>query len=417
MEYSLQTKDRQLQTVLEPVLMLFYGAVLFLMYYRGENYISVGGLQLLMRLVYSFILTGTAVVHFIVFTDIKRGAKLLSSVLVMALPNLILVFSSIPVWVLELTDFSVMRRGLVDQLYGIGMVTMCGGLYYVFGKKGFQLNLIAVLAAYLVRLAEVIARFGLGTFMAEFVRLVITFADDTGPAVRAAEFHEATFCVGMLLLGIGFRLSKKEKLLWIEFGVGMFCFLTGFKRIAMVAAAGAYAVYFVLLLITHNGKRHMWLVTLTGALSIAACYCFLLATKMGLFAYLESLGINTMGRAYLSNYVDQYYTMTPEFLGHGTGFVSRLMSMREKVRALHNGPLQIYIDNGFWGFWFWGLAFMPIRISHFTKTCGGKVGLIVFCSTLALLLTAMTDNTIYYSNVLGAMCMVFMYYRMEGEKA
>lgn len=406
--------------LLEYALMVVYGAILFGNYYLTEMFIFAGGIQLRVRFLLTVVLTGLAVVHFFVFTDVKRGAALALDAWILVLPNLFLLLTSVPVWVDELVTVSVMRRGLIDQLYVIMIITSMAGLLYVFGEKGFQVNLICMLAAYLLKLVPIVASNGVGAFMREFVTLIVTFADETGPIMESAEFHEPTFCMGMMLMGIvlvHLQSGKKKRnwLLWLEFAVGAFCFLTGFKRISVLASAAAILGWMVLSVVTRGGKKHTWIVEFLGVLLVAACFAYIAATKLGFFELLErQFGINTMGRAWLSYLVDPLYDITPDFMGHGTGFISRFMGEGSStIKALHNGPLQIYIDNGFWGFWLWGLVYLPMRTRHFTKTRGGDAGIAAFCCALAMLITSLTDNTIFYADVAGAIAMIAMYYKME----
>lgn len=419
MQKSLNAKKQHI-SLSELALMGFYGVVLFAIYYRTDEYINLGSLQLRERLIYSMVLVGFALVHFLVKTDLRHGARTGMATFVLLLPSVILIFTSVPIWVIEAVDPSTMRRGIIDQLYDIGMIAAMGGLIYVFRKKAFVLNMTAALLAYLLKLMQIIADNGLVPFLNEFRTLVLTFADETGPIMEAAELHEPTFCMGILLIGAALIVmnNKKDWLMWIELALGAFCFLTGFKRITVLAAAASAALGAVLLLITKRGTKRMWLVHLSAFMVVLACFAYLVFIKFGLFDYLEKMGVNTMGRAWLSYQVDGFYSLSPLFLGHGTGFISRFMSdVAVNIKALHNGPLQIYIDNGFWGFALWGLAFLPLRTRHIAKHSSGKASIAALCCSLTLIITALTDNTIFYADVAGALAMVIMYYALEVETA
>ena len=83
------------------------------------------------------------------------------------------------------------------------------------------------------------------------------------------------------------------------------------------------------------------------------------------------------------------------------------------IRALHNDILAIYIDNGFWGFWIWMLLYMPYRTWVLCRWQGIRGGILSACLGLFVLLTAMTDNTIYYVYVTAALAICIMSYRIE----
>ncbi len=412
--------EKQRVSPSEMTLMGFYGVILFAVYYTYRDFIQVGSLQLYIPLVLYVILIGFTLVYLLVKTDLERAKMVGLHTLVLMLPSVTLIFSSIPVWVIEAVDFSIMRRGVVDQLYSITMIMAMGGLLYVFGAKAFKLNLTAALISYLAKLLPIIAENGLVPFMNEFMTLLITFANETGPIMKAAELDEATLSMGVLLVGLLLALirNKKDWLLWIELALGVFCFVTGLKRITIVAAIGAAILGFVLVRVTKKGTKRLWIIHAVAITSVVLCFVYVVLSKLGIFQFLEDIGIDTMGRAYIAKQVDSMYSLSPLFLGHGTGFISRSMSDWDSTfKALHNGLLQIYIDNGFFGFWLWGMTYLPLRTRHFAKHSGHMAAIVALCCTMAVIFTALTDNTIFFSQIAGTTAMDIMYFATEEETA
>ncbi len=141
--------------------------------------------------------------------------------------------------------------------------------------------------------------------------------------------------------------------------------------------------------------------------------------KEGIFEFLsERLGLDTMGRRELSNFIDRYYWIGPDYFGHGAGFVTRLFSDLPAdwtIRALHNDILMIYIDAGFWGFWLWMLSFFPLRTWCVYRWQGRRAAMICLGLQTYVLATAATDNTLYYIYVTGALAICLMAGGLEKE--
>ena len=131
--------------------------------------------------------------------------------------------------------------------------------------------------------------------------------------------------------------------------------------------------------------------------------------------FLAEHGINLMSRDRFYAMVEEYYRVRPDYLGRGVGFISRLFT-ESSASALHNDILRIYIDLGFWGFFVWLAACLPIRVWFVAKWQGNRGGILCFAYTAYLLTTASTDNTFYYVYVIGAMALLIMSFKLEDEE-
>ena len=182
--------------------------------------------------------------------------------------------------------------------------------------------------------------------------------------------------------------------------------------------AAGVLVWLALRLLTGRRGGTFWL--LAAAFGPAALsFVYVCLVKEGIFEFLsERLGLDTMGRRELSNFIDRYYWIGPSFFGHGAGFVTRLFSDLPAdwtIRALHNDILMIYIDAGFWGFWLWMLSFFPLRVWCVYRRQGRRAAMICLGLQTYVLATAATDNTLYYIYVTGALAICLMAGGLEEE--
>lgn len=389
----------------------------------GMYYFNTEGISLGINILYKIILAGVIVILsfavFLIHTDLNRASILLKYVCLLILPQLSILVISMPLWVFRMQAGTYIRRGAFDQFYGITVTLAMAGMIYVFGKRGFWLNFAAMLGANLVTIAEVIWKNGFRAYWEELKTVIVTFAGDTGELMQAVEIHELTFAIGVCLLFciLNRREVRKFRLWWVLLLVAVFCFLSGFKRIGALAMGTAFLSGQILEMLTHGKQERKFWPLLLSCLIVLAMFAYICLVKGGVYEFLsDHFNLDTMGRRELSRYIDDYYWVGPDYLGNGAGFVSRMFSdlpQEYTIRALHNDILAIYIDNGFWGFWIWMLLYMPLRTWVLCKWQGIRGGILSVSLGLFILITAMTDNTIYYVYVTSAVAISAMSYRIE----
>ena len=388
------------------------------MYYFNTEGINAG-IHILYKIILAAVIAAVSFALFLVHTNLNRAKILLKYICLLILPQLTVLVVAMPLWVYRMQGANYIRRGAFDQVYGITVTLAMAGIIYVFGKKGFWLNLAAMLGANLITIIEVIQANGLRAYWQELKTVVVTFAGETGELMQAVEIHELTFAIGVCLLFciLEWKEIKKGRFIWGFVFLTVFCFLSGFKRIGAFAIAAAF-ISGIFIFRAAAGKRDKKILPLFFSFSvIAAMFLYICLVKGGVYEFLSAhFHLDTMGRRELSRYIDNYYWISPDYLGNGAGFVSRMFSdLPEEytIRALHNDILAIYIDNGFWGFWIWMLLYMPYRTWVLCRWQGIRGGILSACLGLFVLLTAMTDNTIYYVYVTAALAICIMSYRIE----
>lgn len=393
-------------------MMVIYCVLACGMYYFNNEYLSLG-----INFMYKFILAGIlAVLSFLIFlirTDLVRGRQLLRYIVLLSLPNLITIMASVPLWVFQVQKLTQIRRGVFDQIYQLATIIAVAGILYVFGKRGLWLNLAAMLGANFITVVQVIYENGFSAYLQELRMLIVTFSKETGPLMQQMEIHEVTFAMGIYLVYyvLKWKECRRNKLLMLFFGLTLFCFLSGFKRIGVAAIAAALLVWLIMRVLTRKRNGLFWLLA-ASFVGVGVAFLYIVMVKYGIFEYLSArFGLDTMGRRELSRFIDQYYWIGADFLGNGAGFVTRMFSdlpAEYTIRALHNDVLMLYIDIGFWGFLVWMLCYFPLRVSAIYRQQGVKDGILCLCLQVYILITAMTDNTIYYTYVTGALAICLM---------
>ncbi len=262
----------------------------------------------------------------------------------------------------------------------------------------------------ILMILTVIAEYGFGNYMSEFITLVTTFADVTGDIIVKAEIHELAFCLGAYLIYMLYK-PKRNVVYYILLALTVFCFLSAFKRIAIIAIAVALVFGYLLKFIEkYNKKTASNLVIIFTIVVIALLIGYVALIKMDVFKLLEEAGINTSGRVGIYNAVDDFYEFNPGFLGNGIGFVTYQLNtfINIGVAAIHNDFLQYYIDLGFWGYIIWLLSITLVRVLYFGKKGNVENAIITFMLTIYLVIVSSTDNTMSYPLLTGVLAILMM---------
>ncbi len=404
-------------TAAQKILMAVYLLIAAVMYLFNNAYFTLG-VDFMYKFVMAVLIIAISFVVFLITANLARAKILIKYILVLALPNMAILFVSLPLWAINATPLETIRGGIFSELYQINMIVAMAGILYVFGSKGIWLNLAGMLAANLVSIGLLIADAGLGAYLQEMKELIVTFAGTVGPLAAASELHEITFALGAVIPFVIFTFfeQKNKGLTCLFLAVTVFCYLSGLKRMGLAALGLAFLIGFGLeALMRNKNSRRGWLL-FAAVVAMALVYVYLVFVRNGLFDYLsEHFNVDTMGRRNLNDLAERYYRVTPDFLGWGGGFVSSLFRglPEGSILALHNDILQVYIETGFWGFWLWMLCYIFIRVYFVAKWQGAKGGILCLVYAAYVLATASTDNTIFYVYVTGAVAISIMGYRLE----
>ena len=391
---------------------IYFLVVAVMMYYFLNEYIDVG-LHVTYRHAFALVLAFSAIVLFLYKPDVARGVTAFKDALIYSAPLLVTTVVSLFIWFVETVDTSVISRGLSSSFIYVNMLSFAlgaGALLYVFGNNGVWYNLIAILTANILMIFTIILQNGIGSYFSEFVTLIVTFAGVTGDIIIQAEIHELAFCLGAYLIYMLYK-PKKSIVYFILLGLTLFCFLSAFKRIAIIAIAVALFFGYVLKFIArYNAKTADTLVTIFTLLVALILIGYVAIIKMGVFELLEKAGINTSGRVEIYDAVDKFYEFNPAFLGNGIGFLTYQLNtnMHIDVASVHNDFLQHFIDLGFFGYIIWLVSMTILRVRYFGRKGNVEGAIVSFMLTVYLMIVSSTDNTMNYPLLTGVLAMLMM---------
>ncbi len=370
------------------------------MYYFLSEVLNLG-VFVTYRHVFALVLAASAMVSFLAKPNIARGVTAVKAALVYSVPLLVTLVTSLFIWFVSQVETAVMARGLSGAFIYTNMLSFAlaaAAFLYMFGEKGIWYNLTAMVAANILMIVIIIVQNGLGNYLTELITLVKTFAAETGDIIVQAEVHELAFCLGAYLIYMLLK-PQKNKAIAVLFALSVFCFLSAFKRIGIIAII--VALFFGLLLkwiAKYSEKTAVRLMYFFTFLMIGLLLGYIGLIKSNAFSVLEQLGIDTSGRAGVYNAVDKYYTFSPSFLGNGIGFLTYQLNSRLHVgvSAVHNDFLQYFIDLGFWGYLAWLVSMTLVRIRYFGSGGRTQDAVVTFSLLLYLIIVSATDNTMNY---------------------
>ena len=113
------------------------------MYYFNTEGINAG-IHILYKIILAAVIAAVSFALFLVHTNLNRAKILLKYICLLILPQLTVLVVAMPLWVYRMQGATYIRRGAFDQVYGITVTLAMAGIIYVFGKKGFWLNLAAI---------------------------------------------------------------------------------------------------------------------------------------------------------------------------------------------------------------------------------------------------------------------------------
>lgn len=385
-----------------------------IMYFCLDGYIDLG-VYITYRHALALLLVFSAFCAFLVRPDVARMAAAFKDCLAFCAPTFVFLVFSLFIWAHNREDPAIIARGLSSNFFFINhfaSVFAAGAFLYMFGEKGIWYNLVSLLIPYLFMLGHVMAEFGIGAYMRDLWVLIRTFAGDTGDVIQQAEIHELAFCAGAYLVYMLINM-KRSPSFWILFAAASFCFVSAFKRIAIVGILIIAPLCLLLKLWVRLGQKKTVAKILT-ILMAATCVILLAYVGLvhaGLFEWMEKGGIDTMSRADAYEWARRYYDFSPAFLGRGIGFLTYVLQNDGNLLGLntiHNDFLQYFVDIGFWGYIVWLLSMTVFRVLYFGRRGRTELAVNAAAITLWTLFVSATDNTLRYPLFITVMALLTM---------
>ena len=405
----------------EGLLAIYFIGLAVLMHCFQDETVELGKTMTVKHLV-ALIIIFSGFVCFLIKPDISGGIAAAKGSLVIGVTLLATTLASFVGWLVNRTDSAIIKRGISYNFWymnGLSAALAAAVFLYLFGKeKGFAFYLTGIIIANGILLAGVIAENGAAVFFGQLWVLIKTFAGETSLLMMHAEFHEMAFCLGAFITYM-LVFPRKKWWFWLLFSLATALFIVSFKRIAIIAVVlSVLAGWFLRLAGRRKEGMVGSIVNVAMVLLMAVLVLYILLIKENIFEVLEELGIGTSGRNAIYETVEQYYSFSPKFAGHGMGFVLYTLNNMKysTVSALHNDFLHNYIELGFLGYIVWLAALIPLRVKYFGRT-GTRAEICAFCVIMYFVISSTTDNTMIYQNVLSSVALITMLESFEDRVA
>ena len=314
----------------------------------------------------------------------------------------LLVVVTLVIYAFNITDISTIKRGVEKIFFQLLTVLLSISAFYEFGEKSVDYAWKGTMLFSVLSLGLAFKQIGsLSQIVGDITTFITTGGDQAIGYMKLLEVHEVTFTIGLFILYYFVNNPKKHVK---EVLLSIFFFCTGLKRSGIMAVFLALALYYLL---RNQPMKVIQRVTLAIGIGFFAFSLFYVwFVRSGLFVYLmNELKVDMSGRQNLYAYIEDFYKISPFYLGHGFESVTRILRSAgdikvnetyiSRLNALHNDFLTMYIEMGFWGFLGWSY-YKFIDYVQFTKQFGEKAYLIATMATIYLGITYMTDNTSKY---------------------
>ena len=347
----------------------------------------------------NLMVAGWALLMFFIRPMFNRAVFCMRFFALFLFPYLMFWMWSVAIWISESQTFDYILRGSLNILYMVTNILFAAAAVYLFGENTMFLTLIGMAFANMLVALEVVAWAGVGTFISEYIRLLVTFADDTGGAMRAMELHDMVYGWGVCAI---YYLIHKEK----NWKIQIFClvvswifFTLGFKRIAVPAVVGAAMLYMGLCL--WKPKHLRALANIMALATGGGLFFYLWFIKSGNFVELANeLEINLMYRDIIYTYFSDFFELVPTYMGRGIRFIYTYCtedpSYHLAVTALHNTYMEMYVEVGFWCWWVWILFELAFRIHRVEERYTEIPAYALMAMNFYVFFTYLTDNTSFY---------------------
>lgn len=351
--------------------------------------------------IFSAVFAMISVIHFMIqfkTEDLKTIGKFFAQYFKYIL---LLIVVSLVIYVTDLSSTALIGRGFEKIFYQFLTILCAVMAVYEFREKAVDYTFQAFAIFNLLAMVLAFKDIGSVSQVLSDLNYFISSGGDAQGYFRLLELHEVTFSFGMFMIYFIVDGAKKH---WKEIAVCTFFFLVGFKRAGIL---GIIAAVFYYVLVHRLDERQTKIFTTTlMCFFVIFGFAYVAFVRSGAFtALMEELNINMMGRQNLYKYIEDFYTISPTFTGHGFESIREILAAAgdlkventyiSRLTALHCDYLAMYIEMGFFGYLAW-LHYRFVGLTDFCKMYGRKVYIsCVMCSIYAGI-TYLTDNTTMY---------------------
>ena len=368
----------------------------------------------------NILITAWAVGVYMIRPDRERAVFCLRFFALFFFPYLLFWAWSAGIWIFELQTFDYILRGSLTSFYMLTNMLMLCAAVYLFGAKSMIYTMIGMFMTNTLILFQVGQANGFPRLISEYITLMLTFADNTGDAIKQMEIHGLVYGWGAFVIYFATHKvkTKKEKRMQMLMLLGScFYFTTGFKRIAVPAVV--ISIFAVHICQKIKLRKFRNLVRASAVLVMIAIFAYLALIKTGIFYDIcNELDIDLMFRDVLYKFYEDFYELSPTYLGRGVRFVYEYGStVKEGSReAIHNVYLETYIEVGFWCWMIWMYYDLSWRVQRVIDRYEMPPAAVLIGMNIYVFFTYLTDNTLYYYCINVAYRMAVMVWCLERDK-
>lgn len=314
------------------------------------------------------------------------------------LPWIVFIGYNCYLYLFNIANPEFMKSSFVQIMFTPCILLGALGSYYIFGNRTLRYLLYCIALQYLIALPFDFVRMG----PAEFIKGTFSIFGGNSIGNPFERNSDLVLALGLLVIYYFDGKNKKEFKFPNHGWLILFLTILGGKRIQWVALIAVCGASIVCSILSEKKRNRMqWLISLGMAIGL---YLFVYLEVSGILsAFVYEHGINTMGRIKMWDYIAQFVTFGPQFLGKGYAFSNLLLeanmvhTYQGHAYVLHSDILKIYFDLGFLIFSFWIIYNLFIMPKLYRRRYGYKVGNFVWYLSVLLFILYATDNAINYS--------------------
>lgn len=300
----------------------------------------------------------------------------------------------------------LMCFGIVDKKYFTTNLTvyvptvLAIFAIYLLGINALYYTVVSLLLSWLLSVSVSLAIKGPMIIIHAIRQGLIDPFDTTGGlSMNYFELHDLVLAIGYVMV---YYIFSKDKLTKKNIAIIMFVFLImilGLKRISVIALV--LIIIFNLLIKLFNNKLQNRICFILSILGVVFCYFYIYIMTDGdvFYDFIQSMGINVMGRNYYYRAIMDYAQFKPSFLGIGRNVVTQLLNTELSylhVGGVHSDIIKMYVENGFILFGGW-LAYYLVYLKKVYKKHYSKKSVILYFEIIIYMFTLyLTDNVEIY---------------------
>ena len=343
-----------------------------------------------------------AFMYFLVSADFGKLRKAMSFFPIFLIPIAVYIVISMYIWITDFSQVASISRAWEKILFQTITIIYAVFMCYLLEERAINYLFFSMCAVNTAIMLLEMPKYGIAESISSVVTCIVTFGEAEG-FVRALEIHDITFLFGqffiyyMMFAPKGRKSERRIRRCGII--LSLFFILLGLKR-GVLPAVIIVCIYVKFLRLFKKPEK---LIIATGISITLFFYFYLYLTRSGLLVeFLESHGVDMMGRDVLWSLPNQYYELSPFWKGLGFESVTELVNqwyqdgLINRAYPLHNDILKIFIELGALGFTLWAVIHYVMFPAYWMKRHDTQTGMLYMAILLYMTATYLTDNTAFY---------------------